>query len=55
MRQDNFLAENNDDKATVFANHLATQCVPPAYLVFDEVLCELTSLLTPRNSLSQSL
>jgi hypothetical protein len=40
MRDGNFVAENDADKATLFADHLATQCVPPAYLVADEVLCE---------------
>ncbi|KAJ3626929.1 hypothetical protein Zmor_004129 [Zophobas morio] len=37
----NFVAENGAEKATLFADHLATQCVPPACIVAGEVLCDL--------------
>jgi hypothetical protein len=40
MRGGNLVAENDASKAKFFAAHLATQCVPSAYLVAEEVLCE---------------
>jgi hypothetical protein len=33
MRNGNFVVENKADKATLFADHLATQCVPSAHLL----------------------
>jgi hypothetical protein len=40
MRDGNFVAGNDADKATLLHGHLATQCVPPTYLVADRVLHE---------------
>ncbi|KAJ3623598.1 hypothetical protein Zmor_004421 [Zophobas morio] len=41
MRDGNFVEEKKrSDKATLYNDHLATQFVPPVYLVANEVLSE---------------
>jgi hypothetical protein len=48
------VAENDADKATLFADHLVIQCVPPAYIVVGEVLCESNFLADAEEQLIQS-